>query len=152
MKLTLTLIASAAYFALTLGAYAESASSQTNGVPGGTISTPGAESKGNPIPPATKPSETKQGYVIVTPPPSRRNVGPAPAIRNSLQTVRAVTQSPGKAIRDRFSGAAVARQRSRTDRSSLRQQERQRRRLRKGKTPPVPMMAPLFLPRSRIKG
>ena len=42
MKLTLTL-ASAAYFALTLGACAESASSQTNGVPGGTISTPGPE-------------------------------------------------------------------------------------------------------------
>ena len=69
MKLTLTLIASAAYFALTLGAYAESASSQTNGVPGGTISTPGAEAKANPIPPAIKPSETKQGYVIITPPP-----------------------------------------------------------------------------------
>jgi hypothetical protein len=79
MKLTLTLIASAAYFALTLGAYAESASSQTDGVPGGTISTPGAESKGNPIPPATK-NETKQGYVIVTPPPSEGTpVAPPPS-------------------------------------------------------------------------
>jgi hypothetical protein len=77
MKLTLTLIASAAYFALTLGAYAESASSQTDGVPGGTISTPGAESKGNPIPPATK-NETKQGYVIVTPPPSEGTPVPPP--------------------------------------------------------------------------
>ena len=45
----LTLIAFAACLALTLGAYAESASSETNGVPGGTISTPGSESKGNPI-------------------------------------------------------------------------------------------------------
>jgi len=78
MKLTLTLIASAAYFALTLGAYAESASSQTDGVPGGTISTPGAESKSNPIPPATKPNETKQGYVIVTPPPSEGTPVPPP--------------------------------------------------------------------------
>ena len=78
MKLTLTL-ASAAYFALTLGACAESASSQTNGVPGGTISTPGAESKSNPIPPATKPGETKQ-YVILTPapPPEGTPVTPPP--------------------------------------------------------------------------
>jgi hypothetical protein len=47
MKLKLTLIASAAYFAITLSAYALSASSETNGVPGGTISTPGSESKAN---------------------------------------------------------------------------------------------------------
>ena len=80
MKLKLTVIACATYFALTVGAYAESASSQTNGVPGGTISTPGAESKANPIPPATKPSETKQGYVIITPapPPEGTFVPPPP--------------------------------------------------------------------------
>jgi hypothetical protein len=45
MKLKLTLIASAAYFALTLGAYAVSVSSATNGVPGGTFSTAGSETK-----------------------------------------------------------------------------------------------------------
>ena len=44
--------------------YAQNESSETNGVPGGTISTPGSESKGNPIPPATKSGE---GSVIVTP-------------------------------------------------------------------------------------
>ena len=50
MKLKLTLIACAAFLAFPLGAYAQSESSETNGVPGGTISTPGSESKGNPIP------------------------------------------------------------------------------------------------------
>jgi hypothetical protein len=45
------LIGSTAYFAMTLCAYAVSVSSETNGVPGGTISTPSAESKGNPIAP-----------------------------------------------------------------------------------------------------
>ena len=57
MKLKLALIASAAYFAMTLGAYAVSVSSETNGVPGGTISTPGSEGKGNPIPPPSRSSE-----------------------------------------------------------------------------------------------
>ena len=57
MKLKLTLIASAAYFAMTLGAYAVSMSSETNGVPGGIISTPGSEAKGNPIPPPRRSSE-----------------------------------------------------------------------------------------------
>jgi hypothetical protein len=65
MKLKLILTASAAFFALTLGAYAESVSSETNGVPGGTITTPGSESKGNPIPPATKSGE---GSVLVITP------------------------------------------------------------------------------------
>jgi hypothetical protein len=64
MKLKLTLIACAAFLAFPLGAYAQSESSETNGVPGGTISTPGSEAKGNPIPPATKPGEER---VIVTP-------------------------------------------------------------------------------------
>jgi hypothetical protein len=45
MKLKLTLVASAANFALTLGAYPVSVSSATNGVPGGTFSTAGSESK-----------------------------------------------------------------------------------------------------------
>jgi hypothetical protein len=71
----LTLIAFAAYLALTLGAYAESASSETNGVPGGTISTPGSESKGNPIPPATRSSKIDQGYVV---PPAEGTEVPAP--------------------------------------------------------------------------
>src|SRR5262249_45253306 len=57
MKLKLTLIASATYFAMTLGAYAVSVSSETNGVPGGTISTPGSEAKGNPLPPPRRSSE-----------------------------------------------------------------------------------------------
>jgi hypothetical protein len=64
LKLKLTLIASAAYFAMTLGAYAVSMSSETNGVPGGTISTPGSEAKGNPIPPPFRSSEIiiERGY------------------------------------------------------------------------------------------
>ena len=64
MKLKLTLIASAAYFAMTLGAYALSASSETNGVPGGTISTPGSESKSNPIIPPSRSSieQSRGGY------------------------------------------------------------------------------------------
>ena len=61
----LILIASAAYLALALGAQAESMSSDTNGVPGGTISTPGSESKGNPIPPATKSGE--ESVIVITP-------------------------------------------------------------------------------------
>jgi hypothetical protein len=70
MKLKLILIASAAYFALTLDAYAVSVSSDTSGVPGGTISTPGSESKGNPIPPATRSSEIiieQGGATVMTP-------------------------------------------------------------------------------------
>ena len=78
MRLKPILIASAAYFALTLVAFAESASSQTNGVPGGTISTPGSEAKGNPIPPATKSGEMEQGYVIVTPAPPPTEAPPPP--------------------------------------------------------------------------
>jgi hypothetical protein len=64
MKLKLTLIACAAFLAFPLGAYAQSESSESNGVPGGTISTPGSEAKGNPIPPAT---ESGEESVIVTP-------------------------------------------------------------------------------------
>jgi hypothetical protein len=78
MRLKPILIASAAYFALTLVAYAESASNQT----GGTISTPGSEAKSNPIPvpPAAKSGEREQGYVIVTPapPPTEPEVSPPP--------------------------------------------------------------------------
>jgi hypothetical protein len=72
MKLTLTLIASAAYFALILGAYAVSVSSDTNGVPGGTISTPDSESKENPIRPERRSSEIiiEQGSAIVMTPES----------------------------------------------------------------------------------
>jgi hypothetical protein len=51
MKLKLPLIAAAAYFTLSLGAYAVSVSSDTNGVPGATSNTPGSESKKNPITP-----------------------------------------------------------------------------------------------------
>ena len=71
MKLSLTLLAFAAYFALTLAANAEASSATNNGVPGGGVSTPGSESKGNPIMPGTKSKqmEINQGYVIVTPPP-----------------------------------------------------------------------------------
>ena len=57
MKLKLILIGSAAYFTMTLGAYAVSVSTDTNGMPGGTLSTPGAESKANPIPPESRSSE-----------------------------------------------------------------------------------------------
>jgi hypothetical protein len=69
MKLKLTLIASAAYFALTLGAYAVSVSSDTNGVPEGTISTAGSKSKANPIPPERTSSEIiiEQGSALMTP-------------------------------------------------------------------------------------
>ena len=65
MKLKLTLIACAAFLAFPLGAYAQSESSETNGVPGGTISTPGSEAKGNPIPPATKSGE--ESVIVITP-------------------------------------------------------------------------------------
>jgi hypothetical protein len=70
MKLKLILIASVGFFALTLGAHAESMSSETNGVPGGTVSTPGSESKGNPIPPANRSSEIiieQGGATVMTP-------------------------------------------------------------------------------------
>jgi len=75
MKLKLTLIACFAFFALTLGAHAESKSSDTNGVPGGTVSTPGSESKGHPIPPATKSGE---GSVIVITPEAPRTPEASP--------------------------------------------------------------------------
>ena len=70
MKLKLTLIASTAYFAMTLDAYAVSVSTDTNGVPGGTISTPGPESKANPIPPENRSSEIiiEQGSATVMTP------------------------------------------------------------------------------------
>ena len=88
-SMKLTLIAFAAYLALTLGAYAESASSETNGVPGGTISTPGSESKGNPIPPATRSSEIDQGYVIVVPPAEGTEVSPPPPpLQDDVRTWR----------------------------------------------------------------
>jgi hypothetical protein len=84
MKMKLTLIGSAAYFAMTLCAYAVSVSSETNGVPGGTISNPGSESKGNPIPPESRSSEiiVEQGNATamtpeIPPPPPR----PVPATR-----------------------------------------------------------------------
>jgi hypothetical protein len=81
MKLKLTLIASAALFSLSLGAYAESRSSDTNGVPGGTISTPGSESKGNPIPPATKSSEGSEIVIIPeAPPPPPLSSPPPPPV------------------------------------------------------------------------
>ena len=78
MNRTLSLIASAAFFALPLSAHAESMSSETNGVPGGTISTPGSESKSNPIPPATKSSES--GVIVITPeaPPPIPEAPPPP--------------------------------------------------------------------------
>ena len=69
VKLKLLLIASAAYFALPLGAYAVSVSSDTSGVPG-TISTPGSESKENPITPERRSSEIiiEQGSATVMTP------------------------------------------------------------------------------------
>jgi uncharacterized protein (DUF2141 family) len=70
VKLKLLLIASAAYFALPLGAYAVSVSSDINGVPGGTISTQGSESKENPITPERSSSEiiVEQGSATVMTP------------------------------------------------------------------------------------
>ena len=79
MKLKLIVIASAAYFALNLGlgqflggsaAYAVSVSSDTNGVPGGTFSTAGSQSKANPIPPERRSSEiiVEQGSATVMTP------------------------------------------------------------------------------------
>jgi len=79
MKLKLIVIASAAYFALNLGlgqfhggsaAYAVSVSSATTEVPGGTISTPGSESKANPISPERMASEIiiEQGSTTVMTP------------------------------------------------------------------------------------
>jgi hypothetical protein len=67
MKLKLTLVASAAYFALTLAAYAVSVSSDTNGVPGDVFSTAGSQSKANPIPPERRSSEiiVEQGSAAV---------------------------------------------------------------------------------------
>ena len=98
MKLKLIVIASAAYFALNLGlgqflggsaAYAVSVSSATTEVPGGTISTPGSESKGNPIPPATRSSEIDQGYVIVVPPAEGTEVPPPPPpLQDDVRTWR----------------------------------------------------------------
>ena len=54
MKSKLRVIAFAASFAFTAVAHAEATSATNNGVPGGNISTPGSEAKGNPIPPSTK--------------------------------------------------------------------------------------------------
>ena len=70
MKLKLILIGSAAYFTMTLGAYAVNVSTDTNGMPGGTLSTPGAESKANPIPPESRSSEIiiEQGNATVMTP------------------------------------------------------------------------------------
>jgi hypothetical protein len=70
MKLKLILIAPVAYFATTLGAYAVSVSNDTNGVPGGTIRTPGSESKENPITPERRSSEiiVEQGSATVMTP------------------------------------------------------------------------------------
>jgi hypothetical protein len=65
MKLKRAIILSAAFVALPLAAHAQSESSETNGVPGGTISTPGSESKGNPIPPATKSGD--DSVIVITP-------------------------------------------------------------------------------------
>ena len=48
---------------------------ETNGVPGGTISTPGSESKGNPIHPATKSGD---GSVIVITPEAPPPPPPGP--------------------------------------------------------------------------
>jgi hypothetical protein len=67
----------AAEATLDRNAFIECFASETNGVPGGTISTPGSESKGNPIPPATRSSKIDQGYVIVVPPAEGTEV-PAP--------------------------------------------------------------------------
>ena len=70
MKLKLTLIASTAYFVFTVGAYAVSVFSDTNGVPGGTFSTAGSQSKANPIPPERRSSEiiVEQGSATVMTP------------------------------------------------------------------------------------
>jgi hypothetical protein len=82
LKLKLIVIGSAAYFAMTLSVYAVSVSSDTNGMPGDTFSTP--ESKANPIPPESRSSEIiiPQGSATVMipeiPPPPPR---PVPATR-----------------------------------------------------------------------
>jgi hypothetical protein len=78
MKLKRTVIASAVLLALPLAAHAQSASSETNGVPGGTVSTPASESKGNPIPPATKSGE--DSVIVITPeaPPTPEAAPPPP--------------------------------------------------------------------------
>ena len=70
MQLKLLLIASAAYFTFSLGAYAVSVSSDTNEEPGATVSTPGSESKKNPITPERSSSEIiveQGGATVMTP-------------------------------------------------------------------------------------
>jgi hypothetical protein len=72
MKLKLTLIASAAYFALTLAAYAVSASTDINGLPEATSSSPGLETEATPISPERMASEIiiEQGTAtVMTPEP-----------------------------------------------------------------------------------
>ena len=86
MKLKLTLIASTAYLALTLGAYAVTVSSDTKGVQGGTISTPGLDSEANPFSSERMASEIiiEQGSAtVMTPevPPPPPASPPTPAIR-----------------------------------------------------------------------
>ena len=86
MKLKLTLIACTAYLALTLGAYAVTVSSDTNGVQGGTISTPGLDSEANPFSSERMASEIiiEQGSAtVMTPevPPPPPASPPTPAIR-----------------------------------------------------------------------
>jgi hypothetical protein len=80
MKLKLTLIASAVYFALIIGAYAVAVSSDTNGVPGRTISTPGVETEANAISPERMASEIiiEQGSATEIPPPPPTRPLPVP--------------------------------------------------------------------------
>jgi hypothetical protein len=70
VKLKLILIGCAAYFAMTFSAHTVSVSTDTNGTPGGTLSTPNAESKANPIPPESSSSEIiiEQGNATVMTP------------------------------------------------------------------------------------
>ena len=82
MKLKLTLIASTPYFVFTVGAYAVSVFSDTNGVPGGTLS--GSERKTKPISPELRSSEIiiEQGHTAVMtpeiPPPPPAKLLPMP--------------------------------------------------------------------------
>jgi hypothetical protein len=83
VKLKLTLIASAAYFALTLGAYAVSVSSDTNGVLGG-HQFPGSGRKANSVSPQLRSSEIiiERGNAAVMtpeiPPPPPAKLLPVP--------------------------------------------------------------------------
>jgi len=69
-------------------------------VPGGTISTPGSESKGNPIPPATRSSEIDQGYVIVVPPAEGTEVPPRRPCKTMLGLGGADIRFPEIPLRD----------------------------------------------------